>query len=282
MSLFTFEEFMKYIQDHILEELPEEWEDAKMILQPVVKPGRTYQGLTVCPKEELGGAIIDLDLLYECYKQGTAMPQIIEQAACIAMTPIPVSILDWGEYDRLKDRLCIRLIRREGNEEYLTGVPYREVLDMIEVCCVLSIAEDGQVLGATLTDSFLRQNHVTEDQLFEDALENAQKILPAQIAPLGAGPFLYVTNDHHIHGASAILYPGVLEEAAEELGGDFYLLPSSVHEVILVKADDNCSAEGLTELIRDINCAMVAEKDQLSDHPYYYDAALGRLERMES
>ena len=73
----------------------------------------------------------------------------------------------------------------------------------------------------------------------------------------------------NIHGAGVIAYPNFFEDAAEKLGGDFYVLPSSIHEVLLVRDNGEMTAKDLEALVREVNATQVAPEEQLTDHVYH-------------
>ena len=74
-----------------------------------------------------------------------------------------------------------------------------------------------------------------------------------------------------------MLYPGVLKEMADRIGGDFFIIPSSVHEVILLPDTDKGLNEALKQLIWEVNRTKVAPEEVLSDALYRYDRANGRV-----
>lgn len=86
-------------------------------------------------------------------------------------------------------------------------------------------------------------------------------------------PMRVLTNSKRVHGAACILYPGVLDEVAQETGGSFFILPSSVHEVIILPDAGNGDGERLKEIIRMVNTTQVAPEEVLSDTLYRYDTA---------
>lgn len=92
-------------------------------------------------------------------------------------------------------------------------------------------------------------------------------------------PEMYVaTTAGGYMGAGVMVYPGFLEEAAEKVGGSFYIIPSSVHEVVLVQMERKEGMDnGLSGLVHDVNIGMVEEEDRLSDNVYYYDHRSKRL-----
>ena len=70
---------------------------------------------------------------------------------------------------------------------------------------------------------------------------------------------------------------GFLRKISGQLGGDFYLLPSSIHEVLVLRAEQNVDESALTEMVREVNRREVAEEERLSDYAYRYDAESGML-----
>ena len=88
---------------------------------------------------------------------------------------------------------------------------------------------------------------------------------------------MVVTNNGRVHGASVIVYPGLLEQLFRKFGA-FFILPSSVHEVIVTPDDGERDARELTDLVKSVNAEMVAPDEWLSDHIYRYDGRyLSRL-----
>ena len=74
------------------------------------------------------------------------------------------------------------------------------------------------------------------------------------------------------NGACIIQYPDFLDQAAETMGGDFYVLPSSIHEVLFIADDGSMELSHLEEMVRSINEAEVAPADRLSDNVFHYDS----------
>jgi len=89
-------------------------------------------------------------------------------------------------------------------------------------------------------------------------------------------PMLYVlSNTEKYYGASAILYPEVLSFFADLRESDLYILPSSIHEVLLLPKDSRTHAEDLNCIIQEVNASQVLKEEVLSDHFYYFDRSLG-------
>ena len=82
---------------------------------------------------------------------------------------------------------------------------------------------------------------------------------------------LVATTEGAFMGASVIQYPGFMDMAAEKVGGDFFILPSSIHEVLLLPDDGRADHHELAAMVQAINAAEVAPADRLSDNVYHYD-----------
>ena len=84
---------------------------------------------------------------------------------------------------------------------------------------------------------------------------------------------IYVeTTQSKIFGAAVLLYPRFLEHEAEALGRNFYIIPSSVHEVLIIPAEKiEQDADELLEMVKEVNTTQVSDEEVLSDNVYYYD-----------
>ena len=96
-------------------------------------------------------------------------------------------------------------------------------------------------------------------------------------APAGAGPGFVLTNSRFFWGAGALFYPGMINRIHEILGGDFYVLPSSIHELILIAVDDQ-DPQQLVELVRSANRTVVQDNEILADDLYICES--GKLCRV--
>lgn len=90
-------------------------------------------------------------------------------------------------------------------------------------------------------------------------------------------PMYVLTNRQKLYGAACMLYPEVLKKFAEKMRQDFYVLPSSVHEVILVPASAGTDQESLREIVTDINRTQVAEDEVLADSVYFYSRSRDKI-----
>lgn len=153
---------------------------------------------------------------------------------------------------------------------------------------VLQTNEYGAV--TTLINNRILDNYgITAEQLHEDAMANAPEQFPASVRSMQDvladimgiepemmpddpnGMFVATCNDG-VNGAGCIFYPEFMDQAADKLGGDFFVLPSSVHEVILLPDTGNMSYQELESMVQEINASEVRPEDRLTDSVYHYDA----------
>lgn len=93
----------------------------------------------------------------------------------------------------------------------------------------------------------------------EEDLTNEEKI-----------DMIVVSNELGINGAAVVLYDGVMEQIANEYDSDLYLLPSSIHEMIVVPCGDEDLYNTFSSMVNSINQGYVDEDEVLSDRVYIY------------
>ena len=189
------------------------------------------------------------------------------------------------------------MLNKVRNKEYLKGIPFREL-----GCGFVFIAEIGRgEYGAVITDALMKDFGMSGDELFDKAIINTMENYPAVLQdlgdsvmqgteecenlldkragkiPAGAGPGFVLTNSRFFWGAGALFYPGMIDRIRDLLGGDFYVLPSSVHELILMKVEDQDPRQ-LADLVRSANRSVVRDNDILADDLYICES--GTLSRV--
>jgi NhaP-type Na+/H+ and K+/H+ antiporter len=148
----------------------------------------------------------------------------------------------------------------------------------------VEIPDDDGMACVNITHDLLSLWNVSEDEVFEIARKNAKYTyksmqlviadlmdIDAEELDLEKGDAMYVvTNASKNRGAAALFDFDFLRNVAEELESDFYILPSSLHEIILVLEQEAPAKELLKEMISDVNQTQVSEEEFLSDNVYFY------------
>ena len=123
----------------------------------------------------------------------------------------------------------------------------------------------------------------TEDELMPDKewFDSAADQMLSSITESRENLEMYVAgNRNKLFGASVILYEGMLKKFAEETGHDIFLLPSSIHEVILIPDDNSKEERKLWEMVCEINKTQVQPEDILSDSLYRYCLKTDKTEKI--
>ncbi|WP_026835803.1 DUF5688 family protein [Eubacterium xylanophilum] len=237
---------------------------------------------------------IYIDDLYEKYDKG----EVSLQQVCEEVSQRYDSSLDFDkEYTNLdvrlencRDRIIYKLISYDDNEEMLKDIPYIPFLDFAIIMLVVVKIDKRGMHSIKVDNKLLEKWKVTIGELYSIAKDNTMKILPPKVKKLGSimseilgedyelverakedSLNMYVvTNEFGIYGASAIIYDHLIEELAERLGDDLLILPSSIHEMLVMVDNNRGSYEVVSDMIRDINDEFVDKEEILSDHPYIY------------
>lgn len=192
-------------------------------------------------------------------------------------------------YEQAKKMLFPELIPQKGNEDILSNHPHDKVEDLAVVYRLELPSSDTTMKSARVTLELLDAFGVSAEQMKQDAQENAPKIHPPTFHPLdevlsemmgglpvptpGEGqPKLYVASTEAINrGAGVIAYPNFLQEAWKIIGGNYFILPSSIHELLFLKDTSDITKQELTDIVRSVNATEVSPQEQLSDNVYHYD-----------
>ena len=201
-----------------------------------------------------------------------------------------------SDYEKVKDNTYLRLI--PGDSPILKSTPHRMIEDMALVVNVHldSFSDEHGKSCVVVTKPLMEMYGIDEAQLFADAEKNSLANEPIVFKPLldmvkdliskdeipnpeDVGIVTYIaTNTSGFQGAAVAGYPDFCEKAAEAIGGSFYMLPSSVHEFILIKDDGTPKAKDLNRMIKNVNETVLEPRDVLSAQCYHYDAKAKLLE----
>lgn len=290
----NYQEFVGSVTGFLRESLPC---GTRLELIPLEKNnGVVMDGLSIRRKGQSVAPTIYLEAYYRDYLDGRSLRGIYDQILECCGDGSFEENFDaefFRDYGRLRPTVVYKLISRRRNEELLTRIPHLPYLDLaIVFYCLLSDTPVGHAT-VLIHNSHMELWGVGLSDLYRDAKENVKRLLPAKlesmsevIKELSGGmdepedtgvPMYVLTNVRKSLGAACILYDGVLRMCAEKLEGAFYLLPSSVHEVILLPA---CAVEDrreLRDMVREINATQVRSTEVLSDSVYLYSPESGQL-----
>ena len=216
---------------------------------------------------------IYLEEFYQKYLKGQQVPDLADSICSIYQEIRVKKTCDCQnlfDFNHVKEHIVYKLIRRDANEELLKQIPYEPFLDL---AVVYYIQIDNTRFGSAaiqIRNEHLRYWRVEKEEIRRLAGKNTPRIYPVQIQQIVR--FMYVaTNEQCSLGAAVMRYPDFREKVRGMIRGDFYILPSSIHEVILVPESFGLEPARMAEMVKEINQTGVAPEEVLSDSVYYSD-----------
>ena len=295
-----FNEFKEQFTEDVKQGLADAGIEAKVSTNTVEKMNESYEAMTVTPEGSNVGVNVNMEKFFEAYENGTDYEAVVEKAIGVieggfANQPtVDVSALT--DYDQMKDKLIMEVVSAEANADMLDKVPHKDMEDMAVVYRFEIDSNDDGRATILVTNQLIETMGVTPEQLHADAMENAPELKPAVIkgmsevmaemmgvstedlAMMGmpmdpADEQMFVASvPDKIHGAGVLAYQDFMDQAAERVGGDFFILPSSIHEVLIVPDNGNMSLSDLEAMVKEVNATQVAPEDKLTDSVYHYDS----------
>lgn len=281
--------FAQKVRDALRKELGEEY---SVELKEVKKNnGVLLRGLTILGREGNVVPTVYLETFYAAYEDGVPFSEVLRRIHEIYSEEMPRGKIDmefFRTFCKVRDRICYRLIRIKGNEALLKEIPHVEFLDLA-VCFYYAFSSASLGEGSILIyHSHMSLWGVRTQDLMRLAVENTPRLFPARLSPMseilneisdvrGEGvpardiPLTVLTNERRIHGAACILYPEILSRLGEKCGKGIYIIPSSIHEVLLLERSEEEKPAKLKKMICEVNRTHLAPEEVLSDNLYLYD-----------
>lgn len=251
---------------------------------------------------------IYMEGLYDRYMDGDSLVEIEEAILLVYQKSRMGKRFDaslFTDWKKVKERIIFRLVNFDRNRELLSDIPHRKFLDLAIVYeCFLGV-NDGGGASILIHNSHLAMWKVTADELHTTAFRNTpglmghsflkmdevlQKLMDGEEeeglleglwgveeAESIVLPLYVLTNRYKLHGNGCILYKNLLKEIAEEWGCDICIIPSSVHETILMPMDKVESYGEMAQIICEVNRTAVMPDEIFSDHMYKYIRATGEV-----
>lgn len=237
---------------------------------------------------------IYLEEYFEAFRKGFSMEKVVYEVLKMYREVVEKGVRDFSflrNYQRIQEYIAYKLINYKENQELLEQVPHIRMLDLAVVFYVY-LKGERQNAGMLIHTSHMKIWNINEEQLYRDAKKNTEKLFPWVLIPMSEvvaemlgeeeiqdefpmpiqEEFMYIlTNRERNQGAACMLYEGVLRKIAEIFGENYYILPSSIHELILIP-ESRCPKETELEgMICEVNETQVEEEEILAWRAYYYD-----------
>ena len=294
-----YENFKEQFVADVKDRLAEQGADVKVSVNEVNKLNESYEAITVTPEGSNIGVNMSLEKFYDAVQDGTPYDSVVDKAVDVINNGIDkrpeIDVAALTDYSQMKEKLAMEVVSAEANKDMLQNVPHQNMEDMAVVYrFVLNSDEEGRA-SILVTNQILDNMGVTPEQLHSDALENAPQIKPAEIkgmsevmaemmgydqaAMMGIVPvapedeqMFVATVPDKVHGAGVLAYQDFMDQAAERAGGDFFILPSSIHEILIVPDNGKMDLKELENMVKEVYATQVAPADKLTDSVYHYDS----------
>lgn len=248
-----------------------------------------------------------LQLYYQEYLRGVGIEDIVAE---MLKKYDQLQHEDFSEFsmdiENCMDKIVCRLVSYEKNIKLLENIPYIRFLDLAIIFYCL-VVESGDGIGSVrISNKIMEEWKITVKMLYQVAIYNTERLFPKVFCSLKtmlesmiesgkkevpevffdtdsyslentSAPFV-LTNKRGINGAAVILYPDCLKEIGRLAGEDLYIIPSSIHELLIVPDDRQTPPKELRRMVQEVNASCVAAEEVLSDMVYKYSVEKNIIE----
>ena len=299
-----YEDFINYMADGLQAEFGTELDVQRQVLMR--NNSEEHMGLSMNTPGSNVAPVIDLTYAWQSHQNGTDAEIILREMIASyreQMHRIPTFPTTLSDFSEARSYLIVKLIHHDKNAGLLEYTPHRDFMDLAVVYCLFFESVNHCLASAVISYDNMKAWNVSEEELHAAAMENAVRLLPPSLSsmdqlvceisldgiienssPYEAGtpthmniaqqplpaPMYILTNRKKYLGAASLLYPQILERFQLYIRGGFYLLPSSIHEVILIPKKTGIDPLYLRNMVRDINRISTPTEEILSDEIYEY------------
>ena len=300
----VYEEFIEEVLQQVNVLMKGEYSVSKRIIEKNNNNQRT--ALLIRKKDDHIVPTIYLEEFFTQYKNGDDIKSISQdiialyQKAC-DLRPEPIA--QFLEFEEMREKIYYRIVNYKKNQKQLEKMVYRPFLDLAITFHCMVHQSDQNVQSIAITKEMLSYWEITSEELWEIAQDNTPNLLEGKICLMKdllkemyhnhaisaeqsivdvieanrCEPMYILTNVFGVNGAAVVLYPKLLKKVSKALDTDLILLPSSIHEWIVIPKSFGEQAY-LQQMVQEINATEVAEEEVLSDTIYQYNRKQDVLE----
>ena len=293
-NLLTFEEFCLNIKDL----LQDEYSDDVVIREAVVHKNNnvTFRGVSMNTSGSNISPVIYLESYHSQFSKGRSLTEIVKEIQSILEEMSPKEDFDIScvtHWETAKDHVVCRLVNYELNKEMLESVPHWRFLDLVILFYYQVSADSNGAANTLIHNAIFEDWGISLDELYLQAKSNTQKLLGCKFSSLNNvlkevtseelsmtddNMQMYVlTNRYNMNGAYTMLFDNVIKDISDNLNSDLFILPSSVHELLIVPAISGTDKEEFDFMVKAVNASELKPEDILSDHAYRYNRSTNSI-----
>jgi len=295
----NYEDFKQYVVNHIKGFLPQDYNVHEISITEQRKNNNVIWDALSIKGDRNIVPLIYFEPYYQAYAEGVKMDAILQKIADVymeSMKQVGEFSADRFQYEKIKNGIFVVVQNAEMNQELLEKVPH-EIKDdlalLYRVNVELSNGEKGSVL---IHNTHLESWEIDEKALKEVAWNNMHNYYPPELSDMSnvlnsvgydkipEGVELIemyaLSNKEKQYGAAYMFDTEVMSKIAERIGGDIVVIPSSIHESILLKKQKDTDFDILRELVKEVNRTKLHPTEILSDEVYQYSRDTQTLSRV--
>ncbi len=297
--MLSYESFKESVKEGFVMHLPASFHGMEAVIHPVRKVNNdSLDGLSLMDatagkfaREKSVSPTIYVNDMYAKYVRTGEFTRTMQYFAGIFekafQTAHQIKIPDFKDFSK---QVVYNLVNAEKNGEFLKTVPHRRFLDLAVIYRWIMEAGEEGMQSAVITNEMMVMLGLYEEQLHAYACENTGKILPPVLKTMesvfgipGTGMFpgvpqmFIASNTCCINGAVCMMDKDFLKGIADTVMEDLYILPSSIHECIILPETGSEGAGFLIKMVREVNRDILEEQEYLSDSVYHFKRSTGKI-----
>lgn len=249
----------------------------------------TLCGLMLEREDKGPSPVLYLEEFFDEYKEGAEINNLMKKIASVylkAWDESPQKDQFNFDFEKIRDNIIFKVVNASKNRKSLECLEHRNLGNDLAMIFAIRLGEDSVV---NISKNLVNELNYDKEEIYSSAMKNTPKIFPAYFRGMldymgekeffgegeieGESESLYIlTNIEKIYGAGVVFYPEILNMVSKKLGGDFYAIPSSVHEWLVFSEDVNNCQRDYHQMITEINENMVHRTEVLSDYLFKYDS----------
>lgn len=300
--------FKNKFKDSFLDYMPQKYQALGVSIAKVSKVNQTLDGFTLIFPDDSNYAspLIYLNQIYDDYLENKDFETVMRKSAnamSSALDNYAIEIKNKSKellnINYFRENVVCQLINATDNQELLNELPHIATCDLAMICRIILHCNNNSLSAVMVNHNIIEHLGITEDELFKIANRNTLRLFPPKLRKLSEVLENMLTTQNDLHsedicsaikandldntiqmyvlgsstgsfGACYMTCSEILQPLADKLNSNLFILPSSIHEVILI-SESFCDANHLSECVKFVNDNHVPIDEKLSDSVYFYD-----------